>query len=218
MNDLRGVIEKDVMKTFESVEWISWFIETICKVWWLSENGRSIWNIWRSVYTKDGRVYTRGPVSRYQRSRRGILCRAWYQRCREAKGNTSDGSSILRYSLIMKIPDNTLIRPVYFPDTVCGASMVKGDTWCIGVADRLGKFERERIVAHEIGHLYDGTCGIDHPLAERRAEDIARELLIPEYDLRKYIEDGFTTISELRLFFPSATPEMIERTCTRLQY
>ena len=116
----------------------------------------------------------------------------------------------------MKIPDNTVIRPVQFPDAVYGASMVKWETWCVWYNNKLTEFSRDRIIAHELWHLIDDTCWVDHHLAERRAEELARQLLISKKELRGYLEDWFTTISELKLFFPSATDEMIEKSCREL--
>jgi len=118
----------------------------------------------------------------------------------------------------MRIPDNTIVRPVYFHDSVSWASMVKGDTWCVGYNQHLEGFGKESIIAHELGHLMDDTCGIEHYFAEKRADEFARKILISARELRGYVEDWFTTISELRLFFPSASEAMIEKSCRELSF
>lgn len=116
----------------------------------------------------------------------------------------------------MRIPENTIVRPIHFHDSVSWASMRKGDTWCVWFNKHLQGYEKEFIIAHELWHLIDDTCGINHHFAEKRANEIARRMLISLGELRGYIEDWFTTISELSLFFPSATPDMIERSCKEI--
>jgi len=113
----------------------------------------------------------------------------------------------------LHIPDNTIVRSVNFCSKILGASMRKWDTWCIGICTSLTGFDKERILAHEIWHCIDDSCGEDNKYSEQRAEEIACEMLVPKWKLKKVIEDGFTTIDEIRLFFPSATRDMIERSC-----
>lgn len=39
------------------------------------------------------------------------------------------------------------------------------------------------MIAHELGHLMDDTCGVEHYFAERRADEFARKMLISMKEL-----------------------------------
>ena len=56
-------------------------------------------------------------------------------------------------------------------------------------------------IAHEIAHFMDDTIGVHHYLAERRADRIAHEVLIPHDRLREAIEDGYTEYGILASIF-----------------
>lgn len=69
------------------------------------------------------------------------------------------------------------------------ATRIGGRTFVV-VRSTACALSKRFILAHELAHLEDGTVRSAFTLiAERRADRIAREKLIPETDLRKAVED-----------------------------
>jgi len=85
------------------------------------------------------------------------------------------GAKVLKYDFEGKI-DGVIVR-------------ISGRPY-VGIDRRLDYVDARFTVAHELGHLEDGTVGMAYTLiAERRADKLARERLIPERDLFRAIGD-----------------------------
>lgn len=59
----------------------------------------------------------------------------------------------------------------------------------IGVKTGMNEIDERETIAHELAHFEDGSEDTVHIIAERRADKIAREFLIPYSKLREAIDD-----------------------------
>ena len=80
-------------------------------------------------------------------------------------------------------------------------SLRTADTDYILIRPDLTERQTHYTIAHELAHFMDDTIGVHHHLAERRADRIAHEVLIPHDRLREAIEDGYTEYSVLASLF-----------------
>lgn len=86
----------------------------------------------------------------------------------------------------------------------------------IAVNARLDERRTRFVVAHELAHIEDETVGPAYCLmAERRANKIARETLVPHDRLREAVEDGHTEYAVLASIF-GVGEDVIEERCREM--
>lgn len=86
----------------------------------------------------------------------------------------------------------------------------------IAVNSRLDERASRFTVAHEMAHLEDDTVDCAYSLiAERRANRMAREMLVPHDRLRAAMDDGHTEYSVLAAIF-GVSESVIECRCKEI--
>lgn len=81
----------------------------------------------------------------------------------------------------------------------------------IGVSKFLCDRKKREVIAHEIAHLQDDTVGNFHILAEKRADKIGRNILLPESVVLAVIDDhGECNICTLSQIF-GVSYDMMEK-------
>lgn len=116
------------------------------------------------------------------------------------------------YAVQNYIRENRIrVHSIYF-EKLEGVTMQRGDKVHICVSDQLDDIRRIEVLAHEIGHIEDGTVdSFITALGERRAERIGRSILIPYEQMREIIEDlGECDLSILSRMF-GVSYETMER-------
>jgi Zn-dependent peptidase ImmA (M78 family) len=98
-----------------------------------------------------------------------------------------------------------VVEPFDFPDTISAVVRIKDKIKVIGVNKNQSEKRQRFSIGHELGHYLSGHENYDHEKniivdpekkylspqyrAEQEADEFAAELLMPEYMLKKFVEE-----------------------------
>lgn len=97
------------------------------------------------------------------------------------------------------------VEPFDFPDSISAVIRIKGTIKVIGVNKNQAETRQRFSIGHELGHYLSGHENFDHEKkivvdpekkyldpqyrAEQEADEFAAEILMPEFMLKKYVEE-----------------------------